>query len=100
MSYPEAYRKTGVSGKGAQQVLTMCNEDLETFARTYALSPRTARSLQCTAEHLQAKCDGGADSLENIVAACRLCNLKAFRRRIRRRLSRGRCTSRGFSEVR
>ncbi|WP_436078222.1 HNH endonuclease [Acidovorax delafieldii] len=28
----------------------------------------------CTAEHLQAKRDGGVDMPQNIVAACRYCN--------------------------
>jgi hypothetical protein len=80
----------------------MWDDDLDSFAREHTLSRRAARWLQCTAEHLHAKCDGGADSLENVVAACRLCNLRrhrdrriaptpdAFRRRITRRLSRGR----------
>jgi len=30
--------------------------------------------LQCTAEHLIARCDGGTDHPQNIVAACRFCN--------------------------
>jgi len=34
---------------------------------------RPAR-LQCTAEHLIARQDGGSDSARNIVAACRFCN--------------------------
>lgn len=37
------------------------------------VSGRLAR-LQCTAEHLQAKCDGGADTAKNIAAACAHCN--------------------------
>jgi len=32
------------------------------------------RELRCTAEHLCARQDGGADTRENIVAACLRCN--------------------------
>lgn len=34
---------------------------------------------QCTAEHLMAVSDGGTDSRENIVAACRFCNQNRHR---------------------
>lgn len=30
--------------------------------------------LKCTAEHLQARCEGGRETPENIVAACARCN--------------------------
>lgn len=33
-------------------------------------------SLRCTAEHLDARCDGGKDEPGNIVAACHWCNWK------------------------
>jgi len=33
-----------------------------------------ARRLQCTAEHLVSRSDGGRDSAKNIVAACAHCN--------------------------
>lgn len=33
-----------------------------------------AKHVQCTAEHLTARCDGGADTADNIVAACARCN--------------------------
>lgn len=55
--------------------------------------------LQCTAEHLQAQCDGGKHSASNVVAACARCNQgrhrlrtppdpRAFRERVVRRVSR------------
>lgn len=37
-------------------------------------SPAAASKLQCTAEHLTARCDGGTDAAQNIVAACARCN--------------------------
>lgn len=52
----------------------MWEKNPEAFARTYRLSVRQAQAFQCTAEHLQAKQDGGKDSDRNIVAACRYCN--------------------------
>ena len=42
--------------------------------RRYGISARLASTLQCTAEHLVARCEGGADTRSNIVAACGLCN--------------------------
>jgi len=42
---------------------------------------RAARQLQCTAEHLIARQDGGRDSADNIAAACRFCNAARHRRR-------------------
>ena len=71
------------------------------FARQYGLTRRQARSFQCTAEHLTARCDGGSDTASNIVAACRHCNTTRHRRRVpldpvtyrhyvRRRLAKGR----------
>ena len=35
--------------------------------------------LQCTAEHLTARCEGGLNSRNNIVAACRFCNSRRHR---------------------
>lgn len=39
------------------------------------------RLFKCTAEHLRARCDGGTDTPDNIVAACFLCNLRRHQRR-------------------
>ena len=58
------------------------------------------RSSRRTAEHLLARCDGGEDVAENIVAACWLCNTRrhtsktplssqAFQDYVRQRLARG-----------
>jgi hypothetical protein len=40
-----------------------------------------SKRLQCTAEHLQARCDGGSDQVANIAAACWHCNQLRHRRR-------------------
>lgn len=39
------------------------------------------RALQCTAEHLIPRSDGGADTSENIVAACWYCNTTRHRKK-------------------
>jgi 5-methylcytosine-specific restriction endonuclease McrA len=41
----------------------------ETFAKTNSVSLKVARLFQCTAEHLQARTDGGGNSKDNIAAA-------------------------------
>ena len=46
----------------------------ERFASRYGLSEREAWRFKCTAEHLIARRDGGSDTQENIVAACKFCN--------------------------
>jgi len=38
------------------------------------VSPRLAKRFKCTAEHIEARCDGGRDVASNIVAACFHCN--------------------------
>ncbi|HEL7629420.1 TPA: HNH endonuclease [Stenotrophomonas maltophilia] len=65
------------------------------------LKPRKARAFQCTAEHLVAQQDGGRDVFGNVVAACRLCNLRrhqrptpapspeAYRVRVQQRMAKG-----------
>lgn len=50
-------------------------------AHELGMRPRPSRFLQCTAEHLVARQDGGQDTPENIVAACWLCNLRRHQRR-------------------
>lgn len=52
----------------------MWEGDPKTFARLAGLSLEQAKRFQCTAEHLQARQDGGRDVEENIVAACVCCN--------------------------
>ena len=73
-------------------------EDLPGFARKYQRSERSMRWLQATAEHLQPRCEGGTDTLENIVAACLYCNKhrhmmrcvlspELYRKEVRKRLA-------------
>lgn len=45
------------------------------------LRPRSAKPLQCTAEHLIARQDGGRDVAGNIAAACWLCNHRRHQRK-------------------
>jgi len=58
-------------------------------------------SYRCTAEHLIARKDGGKDRVDNVVAACRLCNSRRhgrkgpapspeiYRRHVRKQVSKG-----------
>jgi len=48
--------------------------DLNSFAKAHKISVTNAVHLQCTAEHLHARQDGGGNSKQNIVAACLRCN--------------------------
>lgn len=52
------------------------------FCEGHGLSPRQARQFECTAEHLQAKRDGGGNGVDNIVASCRHCNATRHRRKV------------------
>jgi hypothetical protein len=52
----------------------MWEKDAQAFAEMYAIPIGVARELQCTAEHLQAKRDGGSSAPKNIAAACIHCN--------------------------
>jgi hypothetical protein len=61
--------------------------DVETFAKSHNYSLPQARLLKCTAEHLQARTDGGDDSLKNVAAACCYCNSKRHQRKKRCLLS-------------
>jgi 5-methylcytosine-specific restriction endonuclease McrA len=57
-----------------------CGEP-DAFAERHHLSRRAARPLQCTAEHLVARKDGGGNGACNIVAACMWCNRRRHARR-------------------
>jgi len=59
----------------------MWQEKPNKFAKKHLISNRDARNLQCTAEHLIARCDGGNDKKSNIVAACLFCNQKRHERK-------------------
>jgi hypothetical protein len=52
------------------------------FCRTFGVSLPEARAFQCTAEHLQARQDGGDNSQKNIAAACWLCNQRRHKRSV------------------
>lgn len=54
--------------------LPMWDARPEKFIVHYGISTGLARRFQCTAEHVEARCDGGKDVAPNIVAACRFCN--------------------------
>jgi hypothetical protein len=56
-------------------------ENIAAFAKTHKYSLAQARWLQCTAEHLHARANGGADSAGNVAAACLFCNMKRHRRK-------------------
>lgn len=56
-------------------------DDSTAFADRIGANPKAAKLLQCTAEHLLARCDGGADSVENVVAACVTCNARRHKRK-------------------
>ena len=79
---------------------TMWLKDVEGFATKYSISISAAGRFRCTAEHLTARCDGGSNRKNNIVAACIFCNQKRHQRkkplvpikhkeRIQRRLKQG-----------
>lgn len=55
--------------------------NLSHFARRNGLNLAQATALQCTAEHLHARCDGGEDAPLNIAAACATCNHRRHRMR-------------------
>jgi 5-methylcytosine-specific restriction endonuclease McrA len=59
--------------------LPMWEVDPKTFASKHGLTLRQGRQLRSTAEHLQARSEGGSDERSNIVAACSLCNRSRHR---------------------
>jgi hypothetical protein len=75
--------------------------DPDGFAKSKALTRRLTERLQCTAEHLTARAEGGGASRENIVAVCLHCNKTrhrakhprdpaAYRKLVKQRLGAGR----------
>lgn len=56
--------------------------ELPAFASSYHLTIRSAHNLTCTAEHLHARCEGGQDTEQNIVAACWFCNTRRHKRQV------------------
>ena len=55
--------------------------DPDEVRQKYQVSRRALSLIQCTAEHLHARSDGGRNSHSNIVAACWYCNVTRHRRR-------------------
>ncbi len=51
------------------------------FAKRHGISTAQARWLQATTEHLKARCDGGSNLKQNLVAACRFCNQQRHKAR-------------------
>ena len=60
----------------------MWQKDIASFALEHSVTLAQARRLQCTAEHMIAKVDGGGTNRKNIVAACTFCNSRRHRRTI------------------
>jgi hypothetical protein len=54
--------------------LPMWNSHVGDFTRVYGVTLDQAKTQQCTAEHLLARGNGGQDTEDNVVAACRHCN--------------------------
>jgi hypothetical protein len=63
---------------------------LPCIAGEHGLSLKHAKRRKCTAEHLVARRDGGADVQSNIAAACLDCNLTRDRRKVVQRPERWR----------
>ena len=61
--------------------LPMWLSNPDSFATAHGITPGQARLLKCTAEHLEARQDGGQDTKQNIVAACFWCNQRRHKRK-------------------
>ena len=79
----------------------MWESDPVSYSQAHNISLSQAKLFQCTAEHLEARSDGGKDRAKNIVAACIWCNKKRhsrkqapspndYRQLVQKRLSKGR----------
>lgn len=60
----------------------MWENNIESFAQAHNISLPQAKWFQCTAEHLDARKDGGKNTSQNIAAACLWCNQKRHKRKI------------------
>lgn len=54
---------------------------IDELTQPYGITEKQAKRLQCTAEHLIPRSEGGSDTPSNIVAACRYCNCMRHKRR-------------------
>lgn len=81
--------------------LAMWENALKPAEQARGRSASLPKLLQCTAEHLHPRSEGGEDTADNIVAACRFCNSKrhqrkapkapgAYRTYVQRRMAAGR----------
>ncbi len=59
--------------------LEMWSGDVDAYAKRWGLTGAQSVGLECTAEHLIARKDGGQDTAENVVAACLTCNRRRHR---------------------
>lgn len=93
-----AYRKQ--CGRCIYCSLPMWLHTPEELAMPLGLKPSSVKSLQCTAEHLHPKSEGGTQRVSNIAAACKFCNSRrhqrksppdplAYRQMVANRLQRG-----------
>lgn len=57
------------------------DDDAEALGDYLGVKPRPLALLQCTAEHVLARCEGGSDAKSNIVAACLFCNMRRHQHR-------------------
>ncbi|MBB1493197.1 HNH endonuclease [Paracoccus sp. MC1854] len=61
--------------------LPMWDDGIAPVAQAHSRSGLLPRMLRCTAEHLQPRSEGGANTAENIVAACLYCNNSRHRKK-------------------
>ncbi|HIQ41740.1 restriction endonuclease [Pseudomonas sp. REST10] len=61
--------------------LDMWVDSVETFADMHRITIEQAELFRCTAEHLEARQDGGENTEINIAAACLYCNRHRHQRR-------------------
>jgi 5-methylcytosine-specific restriction endonuclease McrA len=54
-------------------------DDPSAFCSRHGVTPKRAVHFRCTAEHLMPLSEGGGTKRENIVAACRFCNVTRHR---------------------
>lgn len=73
---------TRQNGKCCYCGFAMWQDSPESFAKLHGITVKQARHFQCTAEHLLARQDGGADRKVNIAAACMRCNQLRHARKV------------------
>jgi 5-methylcytosine-specific restriction endonuclease McrA len=100
----QALRRAAAASQGNRCyycALPMWHGNVRPFAAAFRLSEPQARLLQCTAEHLHPRNEGGRNTRPNVVAACWYCNTRRharpnpldpsrYRQLVQRRLASGR----------